>query len=134
MQDYHQKMEEATKDPILRNKWEIDHKFTKDTLEQLQIGGMEFLNEAKKKIRRARAKKIAINTKKSIWKALDNAFRTDFLDGDIFNSLFSLIRLNSQQAPKLKRKFVLSGIGERFNSYSILIRSFYIKRGLYLPC
>jgi len=45
----HETIEKAAEDPILRSKRQIGHKFTEKTLEQLQIGGVGFLNDAEKK-------------------------------------------------------------------------------------
>ncbi|KAL3692093.1 hypothetical protein R1sor_005744 [Riccia sorocarpa] len=46
--DSQQQVQRITNEPILRNPQRVGHKFTRETLEQLQIGGGEFLNSVEK--------------------------------------------------------------------------------------
>ncbi|KAL3676831.1 hypothetical protein R1sor_026779 [Riccia sorocarpa] len=48
--DSQQQVQRVTNEPILRNPQRVGHKFTRETLEQLQIGGGEFLNSAEKRV------------------------------------------------------------------------------------
>ncbi|KAL3698023.1 hypothetical protein R1sor_012099 [Riccia sorocarpa] len=48
--DSQQQVQRVTNEPILRNPQRVGHKFTRETLEQLQIGGGEFLNSDEKRV------------------------------------------------------------------------------------